>query len=162
MRQEIHATAEKSQKTMRRVGDELSVQNDGLKKVVQDGNDKTWQTMADQGAKIETMAVQITAEFEKAEAERAAAAARHEKANAARDEIIRCMEAERDAREAAEIAKREKDFVEMKERAEARKLKEQEKEEERAQMQEARLILTRSSSPPAAHAAHAASAALLR
>ena len=54
----------------------------------------------------------------RAAAERAAAAAEREKANAARDEIIRRMEAERDAREAAELA-------EMKARAEARERQEQ-------------------------------------
>lgn len=162
MRQEIHATAEKSQKTMRRVGDELSVQNDGLAKIVQDGNDKTWQTMA--------------AESEKAEAERAAAAAGREKANAAHDEMIRRLQAERDAREEAELAEMKaraeararqeaKEIAEMEKRVEARKLEQEEaKREERqwAQMQEARSILTRSSTSPAVHAAPAAPAALLR
>ena len=82
---------------------------------------------------------------------------RKQKANAARDEIIRRMEAERDAREAAELAEMKaraearerqeaKEIAEMEKRIEARKLKKQEEakreERQRAQMEEARSTLT--------------------
>ena len=84
------------------------------------------QAIAEQCAKF-------AAELEKAEAERAAAVAEREKASARLREIIRLLEAERDAeRDAkeeleAKNAELEGEIAEMKERVTARKLKKKQK-----------------------------------
>ena len=87
--------------------------------------------MADSAKLLADVRAATSLSVTKAEAERAAAAAGREKANAAHDEMIRRLQAERDARVEAQLA-------EMKAKAEARAEARAREEEARKKEEEAR------------------------